>query len=94
MCYLVNVVELKSWTHLFVDDVHVLHEAQVSEFYYNAAFVEDGSLNSQVGNKRFHLDEKNVGRNLEGAERRDQVYSWIILFKGVCSGVWQTPETQ
>lgn len=65
MCDFADDVELQSWTHLFVNHVLVLHEAQMRELYYNVAFVEDGSLNTQVGNRRLHLDEEMLGEILK-----------------------------
>ncbi|KAG5581472.1 hypothetical protein H5410_052099, partial [Solanum commersonii] len=62
---LVDLVEIKSWTHLFMIKSPVLHEEQVREFYYNVDFVEDGSLNIWVGNKNLYLDEKLLGKIME-----------------------------
>lgn len=64
-CDLDDAVEIQSWNHLFVDHVLVLHEAQVRESYYNAAFVEEGSLNTQLSNRCFHLDEEMLGESLK-----------------------------
>ncbi|KAH0650622.1 hypothetical protein KY284_030534 [Solanum tuberosum] len=46
---LVDAVEIQSWTHLFTNHTHVLHEQQVMDFYYNIEFTEDGILNTRVG---------------------------------------------
>ncbi|KAH0767524.1 hypothetical protein KY285_003395 [Solanum tuberosum] len=62
---LADLVELQSWTHLFITKSHVLHEEQVREFYYNVEFVEDGSLNTLVGNESLRLDEELLGKILE-----------------------------
>ncbi|KAK4733854.1 hypothetical protein R3W88_008115 [Solanum pinnatisectum] len=43
----------------------ILHKEQVREFYYNVEFTEDGSLNTLVGDKSFHLNEEVLGEILE-----------------------------
>uniref|UniRef100_A0A0V0GS85 Putative ovule protein n=1 Tax=Solanum chacoense TaxID=4108 RepID=A0A0V0GS85_SOLCH len=43
----------------------VMHEDQVREFYYNVKFNEDGSLQTLVGDKRMHLNEKLLEEILE-----------------------------
>ncbi|KAG5594750.1 hypothetical protein H5410_035982 [Solanum commersonii] len=59
---LVDLVELQSWTHLFMTRFSVLHEEQVREFYYNVEFVEDDTLHTWVGNKILYLDEELLGK--------------------------------
>lgn len=46
MSNLVDSVEIQGWTHLFIDLISVLHKNQVRDFYYNAEFTVDGSLNT------------------------------------------------
>ncbi|KAK4733461.1 hypothetical protein R3W88_007722 [Solanum pinnatisectum] len=60
-----DLVEIQSWTHLFMTKSPVLHEEQVQEFYYNVNFAEDGSLNTLVGDESLHLDEELLGKILE-----------------------------
>ncbi|KAH0783988.1 hypothetical protein KY290_003586 [Solanum tuberosum] len=43
---LADLVELQSWTHLFMTKFPVLHEEQVREFYYNVEFAKDGSIHT------------------------------------------------
>ncbi|KAH0650115.1 hypothetical protein KY284_030027 [Solanum tuberosum] len=59
---LVDLVELQSWTHLFMTKFPVLHEEQVREFYYNVEFAEDDTLHTWVGNKILYLDEELLGK--------------------------------
>ncbi|KAH0632621.1 hypothetical protein KY284_035407 [Solanum tuberosum] len=54
---LADLVEIQSWTHLFMTKSPVLHEKKVREFNYNVEFTDDGSLNTWVGNESLHLDE-------------------------------------
>ncbi|KAG5585398.1 hypothetical protein H5410_045832 [Solanum commersonii] len=61
---LVDSVEIQGWTHLFIDLIPVLHKNQARAFYYNAEFTEDGSLNTQVGDRIFHLNEERLGEIL------------------------------
>ncbi|WMV09722.1 hypothetical protein MTR67_003107 [Solanum verrucosum] len=60
-----DLVEIQSWTHLFMTKSPVMHEDQVREFYYNVEFNEDGSLHTLVGDKRIHLNEELLGVILE-----------------------------
>ncbi|KAG5576240.1 hypothetical protein H5410_056374, partial [Solanum commersonii] len=53
---LVDLVEIQSWNHLFMTKSPILHEEKVCEFYYNVNFVDDGSLNTLMGNKSLHLE--------------------------------------
>ncbi|KAH0635615.1 hypothetical protein KY289_035530 [Solanum tuberosum] len=62
---LADLVEIQSWTHLFMTKSLVLHEKQVQEFYYNVKFAEDGSLNTWVRNESLHLDEELLRKILE-----------------------------
>ncbi|KAH0742996.1 hypothetical protein KY290_030989 [Solanum tuberosum] len=59
---LVDLMELQSWTHLFMTKFPVLHEEQVREFYYNVEFAEDDSFHTWVGNKSLYLDEELLGK--------------------------------
>ncbi|KAG5579770.1 hypothetical protein H5410_050397, partial [Solanum commersonii] len=43
---LADLVEIQSWTHIFMTKSPFLHEEQVREFYYNIFFSEDGNLNT------------------------------------------------
>ncbi|KAH0685487.1 hypothetical protein KY290_016965 [Solanum tuberosum] len=62
---LADLVEIQSWTYLFMTKSPILHEDQVREFYYNVNFAEDGSLNTLVGDESLHLDEELLGKILE-----------------------------
>ncbi|KAH0764937.1 hypothetical protein KY285_000808 [Solanum tuberosum] len=62
---LADLVEIQSWTHLFMTKSPIMHEDQVREFYYNVEFNEDGSLHTMVGDKRVHLNEKMLWEILE-----------------------------
>ncbi|KAH0761103.1 hypothetical protein KY290_017176 [Solanum tuberosum] len=62
---LADLVEIQSWTHLFMTKCPILHEEQVREFYYNVDFTEDGSLNTLVGDKSVHLNIEVLGGILE-----------------------------
>ncbi|KAG5615328.1 hypothetical protein H5410_015152 [Solanum commersonii] len=62
---LADLVEIQSWTHLFMTKCPILHEEQVREFYYNVDFTEDGSLNTLVGDKSVHLNKEVLGGILE-----------------------------
>ncbi|KAK4731299.1 hypothetical protein R3W88_024287 [Solanum pinnatisectum] len=62
---LADLVEIQSWTHLFMTKFPIMHEEQVREFYYNVEFTEDGSLNMMVGDKMVHLNEELLGEILE-----------------------------
>ncbi|KAG5606002.1 hypothetical protein H5410_027494, partial [Solanum commersonii] len=64
MCNLADSVEIQAWTHLFIDHIPMIHEPQVRDFYYNAEFTEDGSLNTRIGDKNFHLKEERLGKIL------------------------------
>ncbi|KAH0765233.1 hypothetical protein KY285_001104 [Solanum tuberosum] len=64
MSSLADVVEIQSWTHLFMNHSPILHEEQVREFYYMVEFTEDGSLNTQVWDIIFHLNEERLGEIL------------------------------
>ncbi|KAG5632705.1 hypothetical protein H5410_004422 [Solanum commersonii] len=64
MCILADSVEIQAWTHLFINRIPVMHEAQVRDFYYNVEFTKDGSLNTQVGDRIFHLNEERLGEIL------------------------------
>ncbi|KAG5632538.1 hypothetical protein H5410_004255 [Solanum commersonii] len=55
---LADLVEIQSWTHLFMTKSPVMHEDQVRKFYYNVEFNEDASLHTLVGDKRIHLNEE------------------------------------
>ncbi|KAG5576071.1 hypothetical protein H5410_056205 [Solanum commersonii] len=61
---LADAVEIQSWTHLFMTQSPVMHEEEVMELYYNVEFTECGSLNTQVRNKAFHLNEERLGEIL------------------------------
>ncbi|KAK4713612.1 hypothetical protein R3W88_019519 [Solanum pinnatisectum] len=62
---LADIVEIQSWTHLFMTKFPILHKEQVREFYYNVEFTEDGSLNTLVGDKSVHLNEELLGKILD-----------------------------
>ncbi|KAG5630596.1 hypothetical protein H5410_002313 [Solanum commersonii] len=62
---LVDLMEIQSWTHLFMTKSPIMHEDQVREFYYNMKFNEDGSLHMMVGDKKVHLNEKMLWEILE-----------------------------
>ncbi|KAG5622996.1 hypothetical protein H5410_008214 [Solanum commersonii] len=62
---LADLVEIQSWTHLFMIKSSVLHKEKVREFYYNVDFADDGSLDTWVGNKNVLLDEELMGQILE-----------------------------
>ncbi|KAH0746521.1 hypothetical protein KY285_008178 [Solanum tuberosum] len=95
MCNLADSVEVQTWTHLFVNHIPILHEDQVSDFYYNVEFIEDGSLNTRVGDKNFHLNEERLGKILgvpmEGIRSVAGQYCSKSLFKYVklMNGVYQ-----
>lgn len=59
-----DIVEIKSWRHLFEIKSHILHEEEVREFYYNIDFAKDGSISTRVGNKSLQLDEYLLGEIL------------------------------
>lgn len=59
MCNLANIVEMKSWTLLFVGFDPYLYESQVREFYYYFVIEHNGSLTSKVG-KRKLISSKEV----------------------------------
>ncbi|KAG5591368.1 hypothetical protein H5410_041882 [Solanum commersonii] len=65
MTSLADLVEIQSWTHLFMTKSLVMHEDQVREFYYNVKFNGDGSLHTLVGDKRVQLNEELLGEILE-----------------------------
>ncbi|KAK4716101.1 hypothetical protein R3W88_014439 [Solanum pinnatisectum] len=65
MNLLADLVEIQSWTHMFMTKSPVMHEDQVMEFYYNVEFNEDGILQTLVGDKRMHLNEELLGEILE-----------------------------
>ncbi|KAH0644978.1 hypothetical protein KY284_032862 [Solanum tuberosum] len=65
MSTLADAVEIQSWTHLFMTQSTIMHEEQVREFYYNLEFTENGSLNTQDGNRLFHLNKERLGEILE-----------------------------
>ncbi|KAH0645105.1 hypothetical protein KY284_032989 [Solanum tuberosum] len=62
---LADLVEIQSWTHLFITKSLVMHEDQVREFYYNVEFNGDRSLHALVGDKRVQLNEELLGEILE-----------------------------
>ncbi|KAH0714907.1 hypothetical protein KY284_007812 [Solanum tuberosum] len=64
MCTIVDALEIQSWTHLFTNHTHVLHEQQVRDFYYNSEFTEDGSINTRVGDMILYLNEERLGEIL------------------------------
>lgn len=39
----------------------MLHESCMRDFYYNMVVIDDGSLNTQVGNYLFHLNVEILG---------------------------------
>ncbi|KAK4734070.1 hypothetical protein R3W88_008331 [Solanum pinnatisectum] len=62
---LADLVEIQSWTHLFMTKSPIMHEDQVREFYYNVEFNENGSLHMMVEDKKLHLNEELLGEILE-----------------------------
>ncbi|KAG5576057.1 hypothetical protein H5410_056191 [Solanum commersonii] len=52
-----------------------MHEEHVMEFYYNVEFIEDGSLNTQVGDKAFYLNEERLAEILNVP--RKGIDSWL-----------------
>ncbi|KAG5599658.1 hypothetical protein H5410_031028, partial [Solanum commersonii] len=48
MSTLVDIVEIQSWTHLFMTKSPILYDEQVREFYYTMELTEDGSLNTLI----------------------------------------------
>ncbi|KAG5591176.1 hypothetical protein H5410_041690 [Solanum commersonii] len=65
---LVDLVEIQSWTHLFMTKSPILHEEQLREFYYNVKFAEDGNLNTLMGNKSLHLNKELLGKSWRYSE--------------------------
>lgn len=63
MSTLADIVEIQSWTHLFMTTSPTLYDEQVKEFYYNMEFTKDKSLNTLVGNWIFHLNEEILGKS-------------------------------
>ncbi|KAK4736944.1 hypothetical protein R3W88_000641 [Solanum pinnatisectum] len=59
---LADVVEIQSWTHLFMTKSSILHKGQVHKFCSNVNFTEDDSLNTL---ESLHLDEELLGKILE-----------------------------
>lgn len=64
MCDISNVVKLQNRTHLFIKNSPTLHKEKVREFHYKLEFLDDGSLNTQVGERKLHLDEMFFGEIL------------------------------
>lgn len=58
MCDLADVVELQSWTPLFVGFVPYLYESQVREFYNNIVIEENSILTTKVGEIKLVLSKK------------------------------------
>ncbi|TMX05106.1 hypothetical protein EJD97_002312, partial [Solanum chilense] len=61
---LYDMVEIQSWMHLFNRESPILYEEEVSEFYYNIQFKEDGSILTKLNNIAMHLDEFLLGKIL------------------------------
>ncbi|KAK4721797.1 hypothetical protein R3W88_012030 [Solanum pinnatisectum] len=64
---LADIVVIQSWNQLFMTKSPILHEEQVREFYYNGVGLghDNGSLNTLVGNRSFHLNEERLGEILD-----------------------------
>ncbi|KAH0748684.1 hypothetical protein KY290_027916 [Solanum tuberosum] len=62
---LADLVELQSWTHMFMTKSHVLHEEHIQDFYCNVEFAKDGNINTWVDNESLYLDEELLGKILE-----------------------------
>ncbi|KAK4724109.1 hypothetical protein R3W88_026888 [Solanum pinnatisectum] len=65
----------------------VYHAEQVRDFYYNVEFMKDGSLNTVVGNRSFHLNEERqgeiLGMNCVGIQKKLIKGDYQLLFEFV-----------
>ena len=89
-----DMVEIQSWLHLFDRKSPILHEEEVSKFYYNVKFKDDGCILTRVNDIAISLEKEVLSKILRVPKEGTRSVlgkTWSSKFASVIS---KTPTTK